>query len=140
MKKLCAAAIALTILAGTADAQSKMSKETIIVSTQDRAVNDNWVGAMLTFMVIALALGGGAVGAGGGAGSDARLKTDITRVGATPGGLPLYQFRYIGQSTVYEGVMAQDVLSFRPDAVVTGAFGYMLVDYDKLGLTMRVID
>jgi hypothetical protein len=41
--------------------------------------------------------------------SDMRLKTDICKVGTTVYGLPLYHFRYKGQETVYEGVMAQDV-------------------------------
>jgi hypothetical protein len=71
--------------------------------------------------------------------SDARLKTDILRVGTTANGLPLYHFRYIGLSTVYEGVMAQDVLQHRPDAVVTLPGGYLAVDYAKLGLEMKIV-
>ena len=64
MKKLCAAAIALSLLAGPSVAQeAKMSRETIIMSTQDAAVDDNWVGAALTFIVLILAFGSGAAGA-----------------------------------------------------------------------------
>ncbi len=74
------------------------------------------------------------------AASDARLKTDIARVGETAGGLPLYQFRYIGEPTVYQGVMAQDVLCHRPDAISVMENGYMAVDYGKLGLEMTVVD
>jgi hypothetical protein len=71
--------------------------------------------------------------------SDARAKTDIVRVGATAEGLPLYQFRYIGDARVWEGVMAQDVLAYRPDAVLTGPGGVMLVDYAALGIEMRQV-
>lgn len=71
--------------------------------------------------------------------SDLRLKEDVRQVGTTADGLPLYTFRYRGQEGVYEGVMAQDVLAVRPDAVLTGADGYYLVDYDRLGVTFRRI-
>ena len=72
--------------------------------------------------------------------SDMRLKEDIVRVGATADGLPLYHFRYIGQDTVYRGVMAQDVLSHRPEAVTVGADGFYRVNYGMLGLEMTVVD
>ncbi len=72
--------------------------------------------------------------------SDARLKTDITPVGFAANGLPLYHYRYIGLPTVYEGVMAQDVLMHRPEAVVTFPGGIMGVNYGMLGLTMRVVN
>ncbi len=73
-------------------------------------------------------------------GSDERLKTDIVRVGAAHNGLPLYHFRYIGDDTVREGVMAQDVLNHTPSAVVMMESGFMGVDYGALGLSMRVVD
>ena len=72
--------------------------------------------------------------------SDIRLKTDVTRVGTAPNGLPLYHFRYVGQSQVYQGVMAQDVLAVRPDAIVELPFGYMAVKYEKLGLEMTAVN
>ena len=72
--------------------------------------------------------------------SDIRLKTEVTRVGTAPSGLPLYHFRYVGQSQVYQGVMAQDVLAARPDAIVDLPFGYMGVNYAKLGLTMSAVN
>ena len=71
--------------------------------------------------------------------SDARLKTDITRVGTAENGLPLYHFRYVGQDQLWEGVMAQDVLSHTPEAVVDLG-GYYGVNYDMLGLEMRAVD
>jgi hypothetical protein len=72
--------------------------------------------------------------------SDIRLKTDITRVGTAANGLPLYHYRYVGQSQMFEGVMAQDVLAARPDAVVDLPFGYMGVNYTKLGLTIKAVN
>jgi formylglycine-generating enzyme required for sulfatase activity len=69
--------------------------------------------------------------------SDIRLKTDIVLLGKTESGLPLYTFRYIGGRTIYQGVMAQDVLKFMPEAVVVMPNGYMAVYYDMLGLTME---
>ena len=72
--------------------------------------------------------------------SDIRTKTDIGPVGVAANGLPLYQYRYIGSGTVFEGVMAQDVLQHTPEAVVTMPGGLMMVNYDMLGLRLRVID
>jgi hypothetical protein len=66
--------------------------------------------------------------------SDVRLKTDITRVGTAAHGLPLYSFRYVGETEVYEGVMAQDVLGVMPEAVSVAEDGYFRVDYERLGI------
>ena len=71
--------------------------------------------------------------------SDARLKTDVTRAGTADNGLPLYHFRYAGQSQTWEGVMAQDVLSHTPEAVIEVG-DYYAVDYGMLGLEMRAVD
>jgi Chaperone of endosialidase len=68
--------------------------------------------------------------------SDCRLKTDISRVGSLPSGLNLYRFRYVGETNDYVGVMAQEVLEVVPEAVVTRADGFLLVDYDALGTRM----
>jgi formylglycine-generating enzyme len=78
-----------------------------------------------------------ATGAGCPTNSDIRLKTDIVLIGKAENGLPLYTFRYIGGTTVYQGVMAQDVLKFMPEAVVVMPNGYMAVYYELLGLTME---
>ena len=68
--------------------------------------------------------------------SDIRLKTDIEKVGLAANGLPLYNFRYIGEDAVYRGVMAQDVLEVFPEAVCIMPSGYLAVRYDMLGLEM----
>jgi hypothetical protein len=72
--------------------------------------------------------------------SDRRLKADITQTGFAENGLPLYRFRYINGTQYYEGVMAQDVLSYQPAAVLIGEDGYYRVDYGQLGLKMRAIE
>jgi hypothetical protein len=68
--------------------------------------------------------------------SDVRLKENVNRIGTTAQGLPFYSFSYIGQSSVYAGVMAQDVLAVMPEAVHLSDSGYYTVDYRKLGLRM----
>ena len=68
------------------------------------------------------------------AASDRRLKTDIEPIGDTLGGFPLYSFRYVWDRTQRRiGVMAQDVLKRRPDAVRVDPWGYLAVDYGALG-------
>jgi len=76
---------------------------------------------------------------GGGPGSfrhsDICLKEDIVPLGRLDNGIGLYRFRYRGgDHTTYVGVMAQDVQTIVPDAVSRGRDGYLLVDYDRLGL------
>jgi hypothetical protein len=69
--------------------------------------------------------------------SDIRLKADIHRVGTTVFGLPLYQFEYRNKlGPHYIGVMAQDVLKVKPEAVSIGADGFYRVNYDMLGISM----
>jgi Protein of unknown function (DUF3300) len=84
--------------------------------------------------------GGGGRGGGGGRRSDARLKHDISLLGRLDDGLGFYRFVYNGGGKAYVGVMAQEVQSVRPDAVVRGADGYLRVYYDKLGLKFESYD
>lgn len=64
--------------------------------------------------------------------SDRRAKTDISEVGQTKGGLPIYTYRYKGSPVMEMGVMAQDVAQHTPDAVVPAGGGLMAVDYSKV--------
>lgn len=50
--------------------------------------------------------------------SDRRVKRDISHVGATTYGLPLYRYRYINSPEWHIGLMAQDVEQVKPEAVV----------------------
>lgn len=64
--------------------------------------------------------------------SDVRLKRDLIPLNGEIGGFPVYSFRYVGDQTRHIGVMAQDVIKSRPDAVITHPSGFMLVDYGAL--------
>ena len=75
----------------------------------------------------------GALGQIGAAGvpflmSDARLKTDISRVGTLDNGLPVYRYRYKAGGPMHIGVMAQDVQQVRPGAVAE-IDGFLAVNY-----------
>ena len=69
--------------------------------------------------------------------SDRRLKTNISHIGATVFGLPLYRFCYLGSDEMFTGVMAQDVLGVMPQAVSRDAAGFYRVNYDMLGIKMQ---
>lgn len=62
------------------------------------------------------------------------LKHDIVLLGHLDNGLGFYRFSYNGSDKAYVGVMAQEVQTVRPDAVVRGNDGYLRVFYDRLGL------
>jgi len=64
--------------------------------------------------------------------SDERLKRDIQRVGTRPDGLGVYLFRYLWSPIVHLGVMAQEVLWVKPEAVVRMDDGYLAVNYGEL--------
>lgn len=70
------------------------------------------------------------LGASGIMASDRRLKTDVRRVGLWKG-FPLYLFRYVWGGPRRLGVMAQDVLKVKPEAVVPIG-RYLAVDYGRL--------
>jgi hypothetical protein len=79
--------------------------------------------------------GRGGGGRGGGRRSDIRLKEDIAPLMHLGNGLKLYTFRYRGSDhTVYVGVMAQEVQKIDPSAVSHDPQGYLMVDYDRIGL------
>lgn len=72
--------------------------------------------------------------------SDIRLKHDIVMLGHLDNGLGFYRFSYNGSDKAYVGVMAQEVQTVMPDAVSRGRDGYLLVNYDRLGLRMETWD
>lgn len=64
--------------------------------------------------------------------SDRRAKKDVERIGETPDDLGVYRFRYKGESERVPrrvGLMAQDVMKKKPQAVVRRPDGMMMVDY-----------
>ena len=64
--------------------------------------------------------------------SDARLKANITPLGRTPGGFPVYSWDWKNGSGRGVGVIAQEVQSLYPEAVARDASGYLMVDYSKI--------
>jgi hypothetical protein len=64
--------------------------------------------------------------------SDARLKRNVERLGSSPSGLPIYRFEYVWGSAPSIGVMAQDLLKSRPDAVHKTELGFYVVDYSQI--------
>jgi len=86
--------------------------------------------------------GGGRGGGGGGGGrrSDIRLKHDIALIGRLDDGLGFYRFSYNGSGKAYVGVMAQEVQTVAPDAIMRGRDGYFRVYYEKLGLKFETYD
>ena len=66
--------------------------------------------------------------------SDRRLKKDIIEMGER-NGLPWYGYRYVWDASISPlryGVMAQDLLTLKPSAVMEDSSGYLKVDYSML--------
>ena len=81
--------------------------------------------------------GGGRGGGGGVRRSDVALKHDIVLLSRLDNGLGFYRFAYTGSNQAYVGVLAQEVQTVMPEAVVRGRDGYLRVYYDKLGLRFQ---
>lgn len=63
--------------------------------------------------------------------SDRRLKSNIVRIGKHPLGIGWYRYTIDGHTE--EGVMADEVLEVKPEAVITGPDGYYMVNYGLIG-------
>ena len=72
-------------------------------------------------------------------GSDIKMKEKINKVGTSPQGYGIYEFNYIGNSTRYRGVMAQDVAKIHPMAVEIMSSGYLGVNYDLIDVNMEEV-
>mgnify|MGYP001591938564 CR=1 FL=1 len=64
------------------------------------------------------------------AASDRRLKSNIVRIGTHQLGIGIYEYNIFDRRE--RGVMADEVLTVRPQAVLTHQSGYLMVDYGKL--------
>tara|TARA_R110000824_G_scaffold168569_2_gene345526 strand:+ start:742 stop:4236 length:3495 start_codon:yes stop_codon:yes gene_type:complete len=80
----------------------------------------------------ATSLGGAAIQA-----SDVRVKDNIKYAG-TKNGLNFYEFNYLGSDNRYRGVMAQEVMKERPDAVESRN-GIYWVNYGALGIQLEAV-
>lgn len=77
-------------------------------------------------------LGSAATAGGMWAASDVRLKSNIVRVGTHPLGIGIYDYDIFGERT--RGVMAHEVETVMPDAVVTMSNGFKAVNYGALNV------
>lgn len=62
--------------------------------------------------------------------SDARLKSRIRRIGTHPIGVGIYKYEIFGEPDI--GVMAQELLTVKPEAVSIHPSGFYQVDYGRL--------
>lgn len=62
--------------------------------------------------------------------SDERAKRDISEIGSTHDGQPIYRYRYAGDPRMQIGLLAQDVAQTHPEAI-GGLGGLMTVDYGR---------
>ena len=76
---------------------------------------------------------------GGQAPSDIRLKKNITYKKKSKSGLNIYEFEYKWSPQKYIGVMAQEIKKIKPSAISKDIFGYMMVDYNQLDVSMKKI-
>jgi len=84
--------------------------------------------------------GGGRGGGGGGRRSDITYKHDIVLLGYLPNGIGYYRFSYNGSDRAYVGVMAQEVQTVMPKAVVRDHDGSLRVLYDRLGVKFQTYE
>ena len=83
----------------------------------------------------------GALGYGFACNSDRRLKENIVMVGTSEKGINIYQFNYIGEEGLYEGVIAQELLNTDfESAVIMGEDGMYSVDYNKIDVEFKKIN
>ena len=73
--------------------------------------------------------------------SDERLKKDIVLIDVSEEGYNIYEFVYIDDedATVYQGVMAQEVIKIKPEAVYVDQRGYYGVHYDLIDVEFRKV-
>ena len=71
--------------------------------------------------------------------SDVILKEDIKKIGTSIQGYDIYKFSYNNEDTKYIGVMAQDVLLKKPQAVSKSSDGTFAVDYSQIDVEFREV-
>lgn len=72
--------------------------------------------------------------------SDERLKENVELVYRREDGIGIYRFNYRGSDVRFEGVLAQEVASIRPEAVDQDADGFYKVDYDMINVVPREVE
>lgn len=73
------------------------------------------------------------------AGSDERIKKDITKIGTSIDGHNIYKFKYLSSDREFVGVMAQEVKETHPKAVVEMPNGFYGVYYDLIDVDFKEV-
>lgn len=131
------AATSIASAGGMADPIVAMAPDDIVAAAPAGSSSGDVIVPLIFIALIAMAV----TNDGGGGGipfSDATLKSNITQVGQSASGLPIYEFQYTGYKTIFRGVMAQDVLMHTPDAVHTMTSGHLGVDYSKIDVDFTI--
>ncbi len=72
--------------------------------------------------------------------SDSRLKTNVKLLFKSPSGINVYSFNYIDDpSTLYQGVIAQELIGTPFDSAVIRGERYFSVDYSLIDVAFKKI-
>ena len=115
-----------------------MDKYKVQYGADDRIANNRAANAQSAINfgndLIKLGISGSQKAAGAGAvaatASDIRLKENITAVGKLDNGLTVYLFNFKGSNVPQIGLIAQEVIKQKPEAIVEDSDGYLSVRYD----------
>lgn len=141
MKKIIAStSMAAMLVAQSASAQNAgLPIEKLNFVEEETAVSSGNIVIPLIFIIFALAVATGTGNSPMFYVSDERLKTDIRKVGVTPSGISIYQYKYRGQPHVFEGVLAGELRATHPEAVIRADNGFLAVNYDLIDAEFRVV-
>jgi hypothetical protein len=82
----------------------------------------------------------GCPGCGGGK-SDISYKENVNLIGQSPLGINIYEFNYIGEEGLYQGVIAQELVGTKyENALTLNNEGKYLVDYNQIDVEFKKID
>ncbi|MEM6760087.1 MAG: tail fiber domain-containing protein [Pseudomonadota bacterium] len=151
-RKILASVAALSLVAAGAVQADSTTRTNISAKHVAHSASANsgsgLTAAEIMIIVTAVAVAGAVLNSSSGAAatsttavvSDARLKTDITRTGTSPSGIPIYSYRYGTAPELYSGVLAQDLVDLAPNAIVPLKNGYMAVDYGLIDVDFTQVD
>jgi hypothetical protein len=73
--------------------------------------------------------------------SDIRFKENVKLIGKSPLGINIYEFNYIGESDLYEGVIAQELINTEFESALSlSEDGKYRVDYNKIDVEFKKIN
>ena len=73
--------------------------------------------------------------------SDITFKENINLVGQSPLGINIYQFNYVGEEGLYEGIIAQELIGTKYESALSlNNDGKYLVDYNQIDVEFKKID